>query len=106
MQRRDFIRLMSLPAPAAEREAQYIREARYYEKLPDRKIRCKLCPRECVIDDRERGYCGVRENRDGVYYTLVHSRVCASHVDPIEKKPCFISCPARRRFRSPPPAAT
>ena len=58
------------------------REAKFYDKLPNKKIKCKLCPRECVIDDRERGYCGVRENRGGIYYTLVHSRVVAAHVDP------------------------
>jgi pyruvate formate lyase activating enzyme len=64
-------------------------EARYYEKLPNRRVRCKLCPRECVIDDQERGYCGVRENRGGTYFTLVHSRPVSIHVDPIEKKPFF-----------------
>jgi pyruvate formate lyase activating enzyme len=42
-----------------------------------------------VIDDLERGYCGVRENRGGTYYTLVHSRPCSIHTDPIEKKPLF-----------------
>jgi pyruvate formate lyase activating enzyme len=31
----------------------------------------------------------VRENRGGTYYTLVHSRVCAANVDPVEKKPFF-----------------
>ncbi|MEJ2048602.1 MAG: AmmeMemoRadiSam system radical SAM enzyme [Calditrichota bacterium] len=64
-------------------------EARWYEKQPYKKIICKLCPRECNIDDRERGYCGVRENWDGIYYTLVHSKPCTYHVDPIEKKPLF-----------------
>jgi pyruvate formate lyase activating enzyme len=81
-----------------ENDARFIVEARYYEKLPFKKVKCKLCPRECVIDDRERGYCGVRENRDGVYYTLVHSRVCASHVDPIEKKPFFHFRPGTMAF--------
>jgi pyruvate formate lyase activating enzyme len=51
-----------------------------------------------VIDDRERGYCGVRENRGGAYYTLVHSRVCAAHVDPIEKKPFFHFHPGTLAF--------
>jgi pyruvate formate lyase activating enzyme len=73
-------------------------EARHYEKLPYKKIRCKLCPRECVIDDLERGYCGVRENRDGTYYTLVHSRPCSAHVDPIEKKPLFHFLPGSLAF--------
>ena len=76
-------------ASSSEDDAHYIVEARFYQKLPNRKIKCKLCPRECTVGDKERGYCGVRENRGGVYYTLVHSRVCAAHVDPIEKKPLF-----------------
>ena len=61
--------------PAPESDDQFIREAKFYEKLPYKKTKCKLCPRECVIDDQERGYCGVRENRGGTYHTLVHSRV-------------------------------
>ncbi len=63
--------------------------ALHYEKLEDKRLICRLCPRECRVADQERGYCGVRENRDGDYFTLVHSRVCAVHVDPIEKKPLF-----------------
>ena len=70
-------------------DAQFIVEAKFYQKLENKKIKCKLCPRECTVGDRERGYCGVRENRGGTYYSLVHSRVCAAHVDPIEKKPLF-----------------
>ncbi len=62
-------------------------EAKYYEKLPNKRIRCKLCPKECEIDDMERGFCGVKENIDGKYYTFVHSKPCTVHVDPIEKKP-------------------
>lgn len=85
----------SLPGKASK---EYLTEARYYEKLPHRKIKCVLCPRECVIDDQERGYCGVRENRGGVYYTLVHSRPCTAHVDPIEKKPLFHFLPATTAF--------
>jgi pyruvate formate lyase activating enzyme len=73
-------------------------EAKFYQKLPNRKIKCKLCPRECTVGDKERGYCGVRENRGGVYYTLVHSRVCAAHVDPIEKKPLFHYLPGTTAF--------
>jgi len=73
-------------------------EARYWDKMEDRKVTCRLCPRECVVADRERGYCGVRENRDGVYYTLVHSNVCAEHVDPVEKKPLFHFLPGTTAY--------
>jgi pyruvate formate lyase activating enzyme len=100
MNRRAFLQTAALPclAAGAESDAQFIAEARFYEKLPYKKIKCKLCPRECVIDDRERGYCGVRENRGGTYYTLVHSRACSAHVDPIEKKPFFHFYPGSLAF--------
>jgi pyruvate formate lyase activating enzyme len=109
MDRRAFLKTATLPclavcaAPGAEakpaaNDAQFTIEARFYEKLPNKKTKCKLCPRECVIDDHERGYCGVRENRGGTYYSLVHSRVCATHVDPIEKKPFFHFAPGTMAF--------
>jgi pyruvate formate lyase activating enzyme len=79
-------------------DARFIVEAKFYQKLANRKIKCKLCPRECAVGDKERGYCGVRENRGGTYYTLVHSRVCAAHVDPIEKKPLFHYLPGTTAF--------
>lgn len=64
-------------------------EARYYKKLPHREIECHLCPRLCKLGDKERGYCGVRENDGGTYYSLVYGKPCATHIDPIEKKPLF-----------------
>lgn len=69
-------------------------EARFYKKHPDREIECELCPRFCKLGDKERGYCGVRENINGIYYTLVYGKACALHVDPIEKKPLFHYLPA------------
>ncbi len=73
-------------------------EARYYKKLDNRKIQCQLCPRECVIDDLERGYCGVRENQNGTYYTLVYGKPCSANVDPIEKKPLSHFLPGTLAF--------
>jgi len=85
-------------AAQTDGDARYTVEAKFYQKLASRKIKCKLCPRECVVGDKERGYCGVRENHGGVYYTLVHSRVCAAHVDPVEKKPLFHYLPGSIAF--------
>jgi pyruvate formate lyase activating enzyme len=106
LDRRQFLALPCFAACAAgpcaaapaDSGAQFTVEARFYEKLPYKKIKCKLCPRECVIDDHERGYCGVRENRGGRYYTLVHSRVCAANIDPVEKKPLFHFAPGTLAF--------
>lgn len=83
---------------APQDDAPFTTEAHFYQKLPNKKVKCKLCPRECTVGDRERGYCGVRENRNGTYYTLVHSRVCAAHVDPVEKKPLFHYLPGSLAF--------
>jgi pyruvate formate lyase activating enzyme len=73
-------------------------EARYYRKLPDRETECLLCPRLCKLGDKERGYCGVRENQDGTYRTLVYAKVCSLNVDPIEKKPFFHVLPSTSAF--------
>ena len=73
-------------------------EARYYKQLPDVRVECELCPRACQVADLERGYCGVRENRNGKYYTLVHSRVCSRYADPIEKKPLFHYLPGTKAY--------
>jgi pyruvate formate lyase activating enzyme len=64
-------------------------EARYYAKMPDKSVRCDLCPRRCRVESGGRGFCQVRANRDGVYYSLVYGRVAAMHNDPVEKKPFF-----------------
>jgi pyruvate formate lyase activating enzyme len=73
-------------------------EARYYKKLKDLVVECELCPRSCKVADRERGYCGVRENREGKYFTLVYSRPCSLNIDPIEKKPFFHFLPGTTAF--------
>jgi pyruvate formate lyase activating enzyme len=73
-------------------------EAYLYESLETNKVRCKLCRHRCVIDDGRRGICGVRENRQGVLYTLVYDRIIARNVDPIEKKPLFHLLPGSRSY--------
>jgi len=70
----------------------------YFLALNNRRIQCQLCPRECLVANRERGFCGVRENRDGKYYSLVYANPCAVHVDPIEKKPFYHLLPTSTSF--------
>lgn len=79
-------------------DARFIAPARYWEKLPEKKVVCKLCPKECVVANRERGYCGVRENHNGEYKTLVYNRLCSAHADPVEKKPFFHFLPGTLAF--------
>ncbi|MGO9980700.1 MAG: AmmeMemoRadiSam system radical SAM enzyme, partial [Candidatus Sulfotelmatobacter sp.] len=95
---RPLTAILPFSGAPAQSDSQFVVEARFYEKLQTKKIKCKLCPRECTVGDRERGYCGVRENRGGTYYSLVHSRVCTAHIDPIEKKPLFHYLPGTLAF--------
>jgi pyruvate formate lyase activating enzyme len=52
-------------------------------------IRCSLCSHRCVIKDKKRGICQVRENRDGKLYTLNYALASSAVPDPIEKKPLY-----------------
>ncbi len=74
------------------------REASFYEPLEKRRVRCRLCPRGCVIGDGRRGACRVRENRGGRLFTLVYGRPCTLRADPIEKKPFFHVYPGSATF--------
>ena len=58
----------------------------YFTPLAGGAIRCELCPRRCLIPVGKRGFCRVRENREGKCYSLVYGNPCTMHLDPIEKE--------------------
>jgi pyruvate formate lyase activating enzyme len=66
-----------------------MREALYYEKLDNKKVRCHLCPYECTISASGHGACGVRVNNSGTLYTSVYGKTTGLSLDPIEKKPLY-----------------
>jgi len=61
--------------------------ARYFHKLPDGKIQCDLCPRDCKLGEGQRGLCFVRENQGGAMKLTTYGRSSGFCIDPIEKKP-------------------
>lgn len=75
-----------------------IREALLYEKQDNMIVRCNLCAHRCRISPDKIGICGVRENRDGVLYSLVYGTLVAENIDPIEKKPFFHVLPASSSY--------
>lgn len=75
-----------------------MKEASFYEKQSSGKVSCSLCRHHCVISPGKRGVCGVRENRDGTLYSLVYELPCATHIDPIEKKPLYHFYPGSKAF--------
>jgi len=66
-----------------------LKEAMLYQKQQDGRVFCQLCPHYCLIDQGKRGICQVRENREGLLYSLVFGRTVTQNVDGVEKKPLF-----------------
>jgi len=64
------------------------KEAKFWKK-EDGKVRCLLCPHQCLLKEGQYGICGVRRNKDGKLYTLIYSSCSSAYPDPIEKKPLF-----------------
>jgi len=71
---------------------------RYWEELEGKKVKCTLCPRECVIPEGGKGFCLVRKNVDGKLITTVYSEITSANYDPIEKKPLYHFYPGRVIF--------
>jgi pyruvate formate lyase activating enzyme len=61
--------------------------ARYWTAEPDGRLRCTLCPRDCVLRDGQAGFCFVRQNVGGRLVSLAYGRSTGFAADPIEKKP-------------------
>jgi pyruvate formate lyase activating enzyme len=64
-------------------------EAKYFNKLDNKKIQCRLCPHLCIISEGYKGICRVRENKNGTLITRNHEIYSAINFDPIEKKPLY-----------------
>jgi pyruvate formate lyase activating enzyme len=75
-----------------------MKEALLYEKLDKRSVHCYLCSHHCKIADQKFGFCGVRENNDGILYTHAYGNVAAAHIDPVEKKPLYHFLPGSSTF--------
>lgn len=59
----------------------------WWRDTDDGRILCELCPRACHLNDGDRGFCFVRENRGGEMRLTTYGRSTGFCVDPIEKKP-------------------
>ncbi|MFO7838102.1 MAG: AmmeMemoRadiSam system radical SAM enzyme [Desulfosalsimonadaceae bacterium] len=86
------------PDDAPEKLWKWSREADFYEKLPDGRVICGICPNGCTLDNGDRSVCRSRVNMNGKLYTLAYGNPCAIHLDPIEKKPLFHFRPRSKVF--------
>jgi len=68
---------------------QTTKEAILYMKIADKKVKCNVCNRRCIITPDKIGFCKTRKNIDGKLYTLEYGLISSIAVNPIEKKPLF-----------------
>jgi pyruvate formate lyase activating enzyme len=64
-----------------------LHDARWWHLLPDGRMQCDLCPRDCRLHDGQRGLCFVRQRVGDRMYLTTYGRSSGFCVDPIEKKP-------------------
>lgn len=64
-------------------------KAMFWHKKEDGAVFCQLCPKGCSIRNGHKGFCRVRENKEGNLYTLNYARISSYGLDPIEKKPLY-----------------
>lgn len=60
---------------------------KHWHTLPDGRVQCDVCPRECKLADGQRGFCFVRAAAKGEIVLTTYGRSSGFCIDPIEKKP-------------------
>jgi pyruvate formate lyase activating enzyme len=88
-------------ALAGERTDALIREApraRFWSAAAKGHVQCRLCARECLLAEGQRGLCRSRMNAGGEMRSLVYGRPVSVHVDPIEKKPFYHFLPGSQAY--------
>jgi pyruvate formate lyase activating enzyme len=60
---------------------------RWWHALPDGRIQCDLCPRDCRLHEGQRGMCFVRKMEGGRMVLTTYGRSSGFCIDPVEKKP-------------------
>jgi pyruvate formate lyase activating enzyme len=61
--------------------------AQWWHALPDGRVQCDLCPRDCRLHEGQRGQCFVRQRSGDAMVLTTYGRSSGFCVDPIEKKP-------------------
>ena len=62
-------------------------DTRYWTRLPDGRVQCDVCPRQCRLQEGQRGFCFVRMREGDRIVLTTYGRSSGYCVDPIEKKP-------------------
>jgi pyruvate formate lyase activating enzyme len=64
-----------------------VHPGRWWRALPDGRVQCELCPRDCRLAEGQRGLCFVRQRQGDAMVLTTWGRSSGFCLDPIEKKP-------------------
>jgi pyruvate formate lyase activating enzyme len=70
-------------------QGQHMKEALFWRKAEDGRLRCELCPHFCMIPEGKTGRCRVRTNEGDKLLSLNYGKVASVALDPVEKKPLY-----------------
>ena len=70
-----------------DKETFITHPGRYWHNLADGRIQCDLCPRDCRLQEGQRGACFVRMREGNTMVLTTYGRSSGFCIDPIEKKP-------------------
>ncbi len=76
----------ALPLLQEPPESAFAHPGRWWHRQGER-IVCDLCPRACSLNEGDRGFCFVRQHRNGQMVLTTYGRSTGFCIDPIEKKP-------------------
>ncbi len=65
------------------------RIADYWDSLDDLKVKCRLCPFNCLLSDGKMGICRGKQNSAGTLLAINYGWTTSLSMDPIEKKPLY-----------------
>lgn len=60
---------------------------RHWHTVEDGRVQCDICPRECKLNEGQRGLCFVRARKGGQVVLTTYGRSSGFCIDPVEKKP-------------------
>lgn len=63
--------------------------ARWWHRVEDGRLQCDVCPRQCRLEDGQRGFCFVRSRQGDEVVLTTYGMAFAFCLDPVEKKSLY-----------------
>ena len=61
----------------------------YFQDVLNDRVQCTICPRNCILQEGQEGFCHIRKNINGQIVLTSYGYNTGLAIDPIEKKPLF-----------------